>query len=143
MFISQISVFAENRPGAMLEITGVLAKNNIDIRAHSLADTTQFGILRLIVDDPQRACKLLQEAKFAVSITKVLAIAVSDTPGGLHGLLEQLHQYQINIDYAYAFMTRNVRDAVVILRVEDLERAADILSKADVRLLGPEQVYEM
>ena len=106
MPINQISIFIENRPGRLYAITKALSDNNIDIRALSLADTTNFGILRLIVNDPERAETVLRERGFTVSTTKVLAVQVDDEPGGLHSILGKLHEQSIGVEYACIHNTK-------------------------------------
>lgn len=143
MYIDQISVFIENRPGRLSAITKVLSDNSIDIRALSLADTTNFGILRIIVNDPECAEKVLKENGFTVSKTKVIAVQVDDTPGGLNSILERLNECAIGVEYAYAFITRNAGGAFVILRIQDNAKAADHLGAAGIKLLSPEEIYSI
>ena len=134
MIVYQLSVFVENREGTLLEITDILAKNDIDIRAISLSDTVEFGILRLIVNDPKRAEEVLKAEHFPVSITEVLAVQVSDTPGGLRTVLKLLREEGISVEYIYAFVSKS-EDASVILYAKDIRKAADVLVKAGVTLL--------
>ena len=141
MLIDQISVFVENKSGRLSQITGVLSGEKIDIRALSIADTTNFGILRLIVSDPVRAEQALKKNGFTVSRTQVIAVRISDHPGSLHHVLEALQKNDISVEYAYAFITRKHDDAYVILRVEDNARAIDILRESGVELLRAEEVY--
>jgi len=143
MYINQISVFIENRPGRLSAITKVLAENNIDIRALSLADTTNFGILRLIVDKPSDAERILKDNGFTVSVTKVIAVRVEDKPGGMYRLLDLLYNASITVEYAYAFIARKENGAFVILRVEDNEKAADCLMSGGFELLSAEEVYSI
>jgi len=143
MYINQISVFIENRPGRLSAITKVLADNNIDIRALSLADTTNFGILRLIVDKPAEAERILKENGFTVSVTKVIAVKVEDKPGGMYKLLDVLYGAAITVEYAYAFIARKEDGAFVILRVEDNMKAADCLKSGGFSLLSAEEVYSI
>jgi len=143
MFINQISVFIENCPGRLSEITKVLSDGAIDIRALSLADTTNFGLLRLIVSDPAKAEALLRDGGFTVSSTKVIAVEVEDKPGGLYNTLEALREADITVEYAYAFITRKTNGAFVILRVEQNELAAETLKKSGVKLLSPQEIYSI
>ena len=143
MFINQISVFIENRPGRLSAITKVLGDNNIDIRALSLADTATFGVLRLIVDSPEKAESVLRENGFTVSITRVIAVEVKDAPGGLHSTLERLRAADISVEYAYAFITRKEEGAFVILRVEDNDAAVEHLKESGVRMLSAEEIYSL
>jgi len=143
MIISQISVFVENRLGTLKEITAVLKDSDIDIRALSIADTTDFGILRLIVDDPEKAADLLKAANFTVSVTRVVAVGIEDKPGALHDVLEILSDAEIAVEYAYAFITRKHDGAYVILRVEDIERASEVLKNGGIHVLDGEEVYSI
>lgn len=141
MLIHQISVFVENRAGRLADITGVLAENNIDIRALSIADTTDFGILRLIVSQPEKAVEVLKAAGITVSKTEVIAVRLSDEPGALHKILSALRSEDIVVEYVYAFITRKDADACVILRVEDNARAAEALKCAGEMLLTGAEIY--
>ena len=142
MIVDQISVFIENKIGALSEVTELLGGAGVDLRALSLADTTEFGVLRLIVNDPNNALKLLREAGFAVSVTKTLAVPIHDVPGGLAKVLKVLLEEGISVEYAYAFISRKQGDAYVILRVADAAHARKILIKHgvnmpdDVNLIG-------
>ena len=135
MVIKQLSVFVENQPGKLAEITGILKKNAIDIRALCIADTTDFGILRLIVSDPDRAEQLLRQQGFTVSITGVIGVGVLDRPGGLADVLQPLSDAGIAIEYMYAYVSKSERTAFVILRVEDTQRALETLQKNGVTIL--------
>ena len=143
MLISQISVFVENKPGRLSEITGYLAEAGIDIRAFSIADTTDFGILRLIVSDPEKAAAVLKDNGITVSKTQVVAVKIHDTPGALHDILVTLHKAGISVEYAYAFITRSRDDAYVILRIENLQEAIEILQKAGVPFLMAAEAYAL
>ena len=119
MLVKQISIFLENKSGRLAEVTKVLGENNIDISALSIADTTDFGILRLIVNNPDKAEKVLKDNEFTVSCTSVIAIAVEDTPGGLAKALSILEEESIGIEYMYAFVGKADDEALVIIRVEN------------------------
>ncbi|MEG1997012.1 MAG: amino acid-binding protein, partial [Clostridiales bacterium] len=121
MAMRQISVFVENKPGRMAKITAVLAAGNIDIRALSLADTNDFGILRMIVDKPDQAVTCLKGANITVSITEVIGIGISDTPGAFSYALEKLGAVGIDVEYMYAFLSRDSGKAFVILRVKEID----------------------
>ncbi len=129
MSIYQVSVFVENKKGRLADIAKVLADNNINIRALSIADTTNFGILRLIVDDPQKAEAALKANNFTVSLTHVIAIEIPDVAGGLLQALEVLNSENISIEYMYAFIDSTEGKAAVVMRVEDRKAAADLLDK--------------
>ena len=141
MTIKQISVFAENRRGSLAQIASILAKENIDIRALSVADTTNYGILRLIADNPDAAQKALNQAGFAVSQTDVVAACITDQPGGLAAVLDCLDKAGLEVEYVYAFISRDADQAYVILRVEDTAKAASVLEKAGIKVLSGEEVY--
>ena len=143
MVISQISVFVENRPGSLREITAVLKDHDIDIRAMSIADTTDFGILRMIVNDPGKTSEILGKAGFMVSVTSVVAVGLEDKPGALHNVLEILGGEGVSVEYAYAFITRKRDAAYVILRVEDIEKATAALKMGGVRVIGSEEIYSV
>ena len=143
MLIDQISIFVSNQHGRLTDITSVLWDAGIDIRALSLADTTEFGILRLIVDDPNGAEEALKGRNVIVRKTKVIAARLDDTPGALNKVLKILTDVNISIEYAYAFITPKDDDACVILRVEDNERAIKTLTENGVKLLAPEDIYKL
>lgn len=131
MIIKQISIFVENKPGRLAEVTEIIAKNNINMRALSLADTANFGILRIIVDDPNKVEKILKENEMTVSITSVISICVEDKPGGLAEILKILAAENIGIEYMYAFVSKQAADgAYVIMRIEEDFKAVEILKKA-------------
>lgn len=142
MAISQISVFVENRPGRLADITAVLAKNSIDIRALSVADTSDYGILRLIVNDPKSAVEVLRSEGMTASATQVLGIIIPDEPGGLARAIKVLSDAQISVEYAYAFITPSVGNAYVIIRVEDNDKASEILKGARIELIEQDDIFK-
>ena len=142
MAISQISVFVENRPGRLADITAVLAKNNIDIRALSVADTSDYGILRLIVNDPKSAVEALRSEGMTASATQVLGIIIPDEPADLRALSRCFHDAQISVEYAYAFITPSVGNAYVIIRVEDNDKASEILKGAGIELIEQDDIFK-
>lgn len=141
MLVKQISVFLENKSGRLAEVTKLLASNNIDISALSIADTTDFGILRLIVNQPEKAEIVLKENGLTVSATNVIAIAVADEPGGLSIALDILDGESIGIEYMYAFVGKASGKALVILRMENPDRAIKALSSKGVEVLSSSAVY--
>jgi len=143
MKVEQISIFMENRPGALEQVTGVLSRANINIRALSLADTSDFGILRLIVNDAATAKKVLQEGGFTVKRTDVVAVEVPDRPGGLHSILTVLARHGINVEYMYAFIERSGENAIIIFRFTPTDEAIDILIKNGFTVLPGEKVYSL
>lgn len=143
MYVKQISVFIENTQGRLADIAGVIADNGIDIRALSLADTTNFGILRLIVDKPYDAEEALKKAGYTVSLTAVIAIGIDDQPGALAKALKVLDEGGISVEYLYAFISKEVGRASVILRVDDGDKAVDMLVKNGIQFLSDEDISAM
>jgi hypothetical protein len=143
MKVKQISVFLENKSGRLAEVTRTLGNNEINIRALSIADTTDFGILRLIVNKPEMANKVLKNEGFMVSETEVIALEVPDRPGGLADILSELGDAGINIEYLYAFIGRSAHNALVVFRVEDCDGAIDAMQKRNIKVLGGEEVYTL
>lgn len=143
MRVKQISVFLENKSGRLAQVTRVLGNQGINIRALAIADTTDFGILRLIVNNPELAYRALKEAGFTVSVTDVIAVEVADEPGGLARVLAVLAEANINIEYLYAFVQRTANAALVVFRVEQLDEAIATLQAKGVRILSGEEVYSL
>ncbi|MDL2264433.1 ACT domain-containing protein [Synergistaceae bacterium OttesenSCG-928-I11] len=141
MIVDQISVFIENKLGTLAEVTEVIGAAGIDLRALSLADTAEFGVLRLIVSDPDSANRLLREAGFAVAVTKTLAVSIPDVPGGLAKVLRILTENQVTVEYAYASITRNENNAYVILRVDDNEQAQKLLAENGVNMTADKNLF--
>ena len=141
MIIKQISIFVENKAGRLAEITEAIAAAGIDIRALSIADTTDFGILRLIVDKPEAAALTLKEAGLTVSITNVIAVGIDDTPGSFSVPMRILADAGIDVEYMYAFISRDTQKAYVILRVADNDIAARVLLDKGVTLLDENGFY--
>jgi hypothetical protein len=138
MAVKQISVFLENKKGRLIAVTECLAKHQINIHALSAADTADFGILRLIVDQPEAALKAFRADDFTVLETEVLVVRVADRPGGLNAVLKILYQADINVDYIYAFYNMDQATALNIIKVDDMESAAAALTAAGVSLLHDE-----
>ena len=144
MRVKQISVFLENKPGALSAMTGVLAQGNIDMRAFSLAEASDFGIARIIVDDVYKTATVLKDAGFVCSVTPVVGVAIPDTPGGLHSVLELLNDEGINVEYMYAFLGgKNSQGAYMIFRVVDDRRAVAILRSKGIRVVDAEELEEL
>ena len=143
MFIKQLSIFVENKSGRLAEITAIIAKAGIDIRALSVADTTNFGILRLIVDKPDEAEAALKAAGLTVSLTSVIPIGIPDQPGGFAAAAKALADAEIDVKYMYAFISRDQGRACVILRVEDNDAAIAALQSQGIEILDGEQIYTM
>lgn len=140
MYVKQISVFVENKFGKISEIIKVLADNSIDISALSLADTSEFGILRLIVDQPELAVKVLKEEGVIVKLNDVLAIAIDDAPGGLSKALAVLTEANVVIEYMYAFIGKADGKAMTVIRVDDEIKAINALNAGGVALLTTEDI---
>jgi hypothetical protein len=140
MKVEQISIFLENKSGRLAEVTGTLSREGVNIRALSLADTADFGILRLIVNDTDRAKAVLKENGFTVAKTEVIAAEVPDRPGGLGGILKILDDAGINVEYMYAFVQRSGDNAIIIFRFDELDRAIQVLLDSGVRVLKGEEV---
>jgi hypothetical protein len=143
MQIKQLSIFVENKAGRLAEITAVLAEANVDIRAISIADTSDFGILRLIVDHPDEAVEALKKAGMTVSLTSVIAIGIHDRPGEFAKAMRVLADEHIAIEYMYAFISRDKGKAFVILRVDDDQRAISVLQDSGITILTAEEIHGM
>lgn len=145
MVTKQVSVFLENKSGRLAEVCRVLGDAGVNMRALCIADTSDFGILRLIVDDPARATKLLQERGFGVGEADVLALVVPDRPGGLASVLALLRDGGVNVEYMYAFFITVDGDAVVLFRIDDEQIASTLalLEEKGVRTLRAEEVYAL
>jgi len=143
MKVEQISIFLENKSGRLAEVAEALAGAGINIRALSLADTSDFGILRLIVNDTEKAKKVLKDNGFTVGKTEVIAVEVADRPGGIAEILNVMRDGGINVEYMYAFVQKSGQHAVIIFRFDELEKAIEALQKAGIRILGGEEVYSM
>ncbi|MBU7008445.1 ACT domain-containing protein [Phosphitispora fastidiosa] len=143
MKVQQISVFLENKSGRLAELTEVLGQAGINIRALSIADTSDFGILRLIVNKPEEAFRILKDDGFSVSITDVIAVEVQDDPGGLARVMGILNSAGINIEYLYAFLEKSSNDALVVFRVEQVDEAVELLAKHNVNVVKGSEVYKL
>ncbi len=139
----QLSVFLENKAGRLSSVTRVLGEAGINIRALSIADTSDFGILRIIVNDPVRAYQILKKAGFTVSETEVIAVRVRDTPGGLATVLEQMSDANLNIEYLYAFLGTSEDDALVIFKVEDFKKARIAFKEKGIMFLEEQELYQL
>ncbi len=140
MRVEQIAVFLENKSGRLAEIAQVLADNSINIRALSVADTADFGILRLIVDKVEEAKIALKKNGFTVGKTTVIAVEVEDKTGGLAKVLKTITQADINVEYMYAFVNKSAEDAVLIFRFDEMDKAIETLQKDDFTILSGKQI---
>ncbi len=143
MQVRQISVFLENKIGRLAEITQVLGNEEINIRALAIADTTEFGILRMIVDQPQKAYEALEKRGFTVSQTEVLVVEVEDKPGGLAQVMAILSKAGINVEYLYAFVAPKGRNALVVLKIEKIKDTIDLLETEKVKILSVEEINRL
>lgn len=143
MRVEQISVFLENKAGRLAEVARILSEAGVNIRALSLADTSDFGILRLIVNDNAKAKDALKQNGFTVGRTDVVAVEVEDHPGGLHKILEILRKSGINVEYMYAFVQQSGDHAVLIFRFDHLDEAVKVLSENGVTVINGSKVYSM
>ena len=141
MKVEQISIFLENKPGGLEEVTRILKDAQINIRTLSLADTSDFGILRLIVNNVDMANRVLKEHGFRFSKTTVVAVEVPDRPGGLHSILEVLSKNDINVEYLYAFVERSGENAVIIFRFDAPDKAIEVLQKNGLTVLPGAKLY--
>jgi hypothetical protein len=138
MSVKQISVFLENKKGRLAEVTQTLAREKINIRALSLADTADFGVLRIIVNNPDRCLAALKANSFVAQVTEVIAVEVEDTPGGLSHILEVLDRDNVNVEYMYAYVEKSRDNAIVICKIDDRERALQVLEKNGISTIGAE-----
>lgn len=143
MRAEQISVFLENKAGRLAEVTGILSEAKVNIRALALADTSDFGVLRLIVDNNEKAVEALKNRGFTVGKTDVLAVEVEDRPGGLHRILDLLNEAGINVEYMYAFVQHSGKNAVMIFRFDHIQEAVRVLEENNVKVINGSEVYTL
>lgn len=143
MKLKQISIFLENKKGRLWKALSILKDAGINIRALSIADTSEFGILRLIVPNPDKAKSALEEENFVVKINDVIAVEVHDEPGGLEEILLNLNNDDINVEYIYAFVEKKGKKAIVVLRTEDIDAGIKALESKGITILSSDEVYEL
>ncbi|RZB32005.1 MAG: hypothetical protein SRB1_01624 [Desulfobacteraceae bacterium Eth-SRB1] len=143
MHVEQISIFLENKAGRLEEVTSILSEAGVNIRALSLADTSDFGVLRLIVDDNGKAEDVLKSKGFTVGKTEVVAVEVQDKPGGLSKILSLLHKSDINVEYMYAFVRQSGNNAVMIFRFDHIDAAIKLLKNGGITVIDGSKVYAM
>ena len=141
--IKQISIFVENKPGRMAGVAKALGDAGVNIRALTIAEAGDFGVIRMVVDDTERGYTALREKGFMVSETDVLAVEIKDVPGGLYEIADSLGMNNINVEYAYAFVTAKAARAMLILRVDDIKRATEVLSEAEVRVATRAEIQQI
>jgi hypothetical protein len=139
--IKQISLFVENKPGRMAKVSKTLSDAGINIRALAVAEAGDFGVIRMVVDDPEKGHRVLRDKGFTVSMTDVLAVEMRDIPGGLYEIVNTLGENGINIDYAYAFVTAKAQRAMLILRVDDIAKARKVLASRGVKIATKEEIH--
>ena len=143
MAVKQISIFVENKEGRIKKAIDTLAKHNINIRALSIADTTKYGILRLIVSDNEKAIEALEKDNFIVKENEVIILAVPDEPNGLNSTLAVFDEKGINLEYLYAFVSSKTDEAIVVMRLEDMENAIKALEESDVKILEESDIKDL
>ena len=143
MAVKQISVFVENKEGRIKKAIDTLAKENINIRALSIADTTKYGILRLIVSDNEKAIEALERDGFIVKENDVLILTVPDKPNGLNSTLAVFDEKGINLEYLYAFVSNKTDEAIVVMRLEDMEKAIEALEANNIKILETEDIKDL
>ena len=143
MTVNQISIFVENKEGRIKKAIDTLAKENINIRALSIADTTKYGILRLIVSDNSKAIEALEKSGFIVKENEVIILSVPDKPNGLNSTLSIFDEKNINLEYLYAFVSNKTDEAIVVMRLEDMEQAISALKESNIKLLEHEDIKNL
>ena len=143
MTVKQVSVFLENKSGRLLDMTRRLGESGVNVRAMCVADTSEFGVVRLITDDPEKARDILRGHGFIVKETNVIAVEVEDRPGGLSEIIKPLVDQEMNIEYLYCFLEKSGENAVVIIRVDEAEQAIGALKVAGFRGIPEEELYSM
>lgn len=141
--IKQISLFVENRPGRMAKVSKTLSDAGVNIRALTVAEAGDFGVIRMVVDDPEKGYKVLHDGGFTVSETEVLAVEMKDIPGGLYEIVNALGENEVNVDYAYAFVTTKAERALLIIRVDNIEKAKKVLTDAGIKLATREEIQKI
>lgn len=143
MKLKQISVFLENRKGRLWKALNILSNANINIRALSIADTSEFGILRMIISETELGKEILEEANFVVKVNDVIAVGVPDMPGGLENVLKFLNQNDVNVEYLYAFVDKKGEKAVVVIRTEDIDAGITALKAGGITVLSEEEINNL
>ena len=143
MVVKQISIFVENKEGRIKKAIDTLAKQNINIRALSIADTTKYGILRLIVSDNEKASEALENDNFIVKENEVIILAVPDKPNGLNSTLAVFDEKGINLEYLYAFVSSKTDEAIVVMRLENMEKAIEALNESNVKILDVDDIKDL
>jgi hypothetical protein len=140
MKITQISIFLENRKGRLFDVCALLGKNKINIRALNIAETEEFGILRIVVDKPADAVKVLKENNFVAHLTDIVAVEVADQPGGLADILKILNDNDVNVEYMYGFVERSAEKALLVFRFDDPDKAINVLTQNKIKIIGSKDI---
>lgn len=140
MVVKQVSVFVENTVGRLADLTKILTENNIDLKASTIAETVDFGILRSIVENPEEAVKILVDKGFTASITEVIGVSLEDRPGGLHEVLAVLSKEGIAVNYIYSTIKSAEGKAIIMMKVDDVDKAIEVLRKNNVELVSVESL---
>ena len=143
MSLKQLTIFVENKQGSLVDITDTLAQNNVNLRALSIADTQDFGLLRLIVNDNDTALSALSDKGYVLKVTEVVGVKIGDAPGKLSKALSVLAEAGVNVEYLYAFMARTEKHAYVVLRVEDNATAEAALTAAGFKMISDADVNKL
>ncbi|MCD6257685.1 ACT domain-containing protein [Candidatus Aerophobetes bacterium] len=141
--VQQISVFAQNKPGKIKRVTDILSRNSINIRAITIASGDEYGVIKLLVDDPGKAYQALAEKGLSVALNEVLAIKMEDKPGGLHRIMEILAENNINVEDAYGFVIKSGKIAVLVVNVKDIKKAKEVLLFKRIHLLEEKDLYQL
>ncbi len=143
MKIKQLSIFLQNRMGSLSKPLEVLSENDINIRAMCMADTSEFGILRLVVDNPEKGKEVLEENNFLVKLTEIIGVEMNDTPGGLTSVLEVIKENNIDLEYLYAFTHDKADKAILLLHTDDIDNLIDVLNNNNITITPAEEVYNL
>ena len=143
MKIKQLSIFLQNRMGSLSKPLEILSQGNVNIRAMCMADTSEFGILRLVVDDPEKGKKVLEEHNFLVKITEIIGVEMTDTPGGLTSVLKIIKDNNIDLEYLYAFTHDKVGKAILLLHADDIDKLIKALSENNITIVPSKEVYTL
>jgi len=141
MLIKQISIFIPNKKGSLSQLTDILIAHGIDIRAIAVFDTTEFGILRIVVDDPDRAVEILNKEGIVAKVSKVIAVEPEDKPGSLNQIFSILRDSDINIEYIYSFIMRKKEMPYIVLKVDHQEKAVEELTANGINVINKEEIY--
>jgi hypothetical protein len=143
MKLTQISIFLENRKGRLYDVCSLLGKNKINIRALTVAETEEFGVLRIVVDKPEKATQVLKKSGFVANLTDIVAVEVGDKPGGLAAILKIISQNNVNVEYVYGFVEKKTEKALLVFRFEEPDKAIAILKKNRISVVGKKDIGDM